>query len=62
MEIQIELSAPLLERLLLCAAEEETSAEEIIERAIRKYMKRGDDNAERGEERYYGQSGRRASC
>lgn len=46
MEIQIELSDPLLERLLLCAAEEGTSAEEIIIRAIRKYMKRGDDNAE----------------
>ena len=46
MEIHIELSESLLERLLLCAAEEETSAEEIIVRAIRKYMKRGDDNAE----------------
>ena len=46
MEIHIELSESLLERLLLCAAEEETSAEEIIVRTIRKYMKRGDDNAE----------------
>ena len=46
MEIHIELSEPLMERLLLCAAEEETSAEEIIVRAIRNYMKRGDDNAE----------------
>lgn len=45
MEIQIELSEPVMGLLLLCAAEEETSAEEIIVRAIKNFMKRGDDNA-----------------
>lgn len=43
MEIQIELSEPLMERLLLYAAETGLSVEEIVEVAFRNYMK-GDEN------------------
>ena len=46
MEIQIELSAPVVELLLLQAAVQEIPAEEIVVRAIQNYMKRGDDNAD----------------
>lgn len=46
MEIQIELSEPLMELLLTRAAEEEIPAEKIVVRAIQNYMKRGDDNAD----------------
>lgn len=46
MEIQIELSEPVMELLLLQAAVQEIPAEEIVLRAIQNYMKRGDDNAD----------------
>lgn len=45
MEIKIELSEPIMEQLLLCAAEQETSAEEIVIRAIINFMKRGENYA-----------------
>lgn len=45
MEIQIELSEPVMELLLLQAAMQEIPAEEIVVRAIQNYMKRGEDNA-----------------
>lgn len=41
MNIEIELDETMMERLLLCAAEQEASAEEIIIRAIQNFMKRG---------------------
>lgn len=46
MEIQIELSEPVMELLLMQAAVQEIPAEEIVVRAIQQYMKRGEDNAE----------------
>lgn len=46
MEIQIELSEPEMELLLLQAAVQEISAEEIVVKAIQNYMKRGEDNAD----------------
>ena len=46
MEIQIELSESVMELLLLQAAVQEIPAEEIVVRAIQKYMKRDDDNAD----------------
>ena len=39
MNIEIELDEAMMERLLLCAADEEACAEEIIVRAIRNFMK-----------------------
>lgn len=45
MNIEIELDEAMMERLLLCAAEQEVSAEEIIIRAIRNFMNRGEQNA-----------------
>lgn len=46
MEIQIELSEPVMELLLLQAAVQEIPAEEIVIRAIQNYMKRGENNAD----------------
>lgn len=46
MEIQIELSEPLMEQLLTQSAEEEIPAEEIVNRAIQNYMERGENSAE----------------
>lgn len=46
MGIQIELSEPVMEQLLLQAAVQEIPAEEIVVRAIQNYMKRGEDNAD----------------
>lgn len=46
MEIQIELSEPVMELLLLQTAVREIPAEEIVVRAIQNYMKRGEDNAD----------------
>lgn len=43
MNIDIELSEAMMERLLLCAAEEEASAEEIIIRAIQNFMNRSEN-------------------
>lgn len=43
LNIVIELSEAMMERLLLCAAEEEASAEEIIIRAIRNFMNRSEN-------------------
>ena len=43
MNIEIELSEAMMERLLLCAAEEEASAEEIIIRAIQNFMNRSEN-------------------
>lgn len=42
MSIEIELDEAMMERLLLCAAEQEVSAEEIIIRAIEHFMNRGE--------------------
>ena len=44
MEREIEIPAQLAEPLLLYAAETGLSAEEIVETAFRKYMKKGDEN------------------
>lgn len=41
MEIEIELDDDLMERLLLCAAEQGLSVEELIIQAIEDDMKRG---------------------
>lgn len=46
MEIQVELSEPEMELLLLRAAVQEIPAEEIVVRAIQNDMKRGNDNAD----------------
>lgn len=46
MEIQIELSEPLMERLLIQAAEQEIPAEDLVIRAIQNYMKRGESIAD----------------
>lgn len=46
MEIQIELSEPVMDLLLLQAAVQEIPAEEIVVRAIQNYMKRGEENAD----------------
>lgn len=43
MNIEIELEDAMMERLLLCAAEQEISAEELIIRAIRNFMNRGEN-------------------
>lgn len=46
MEIQIELSEPLMELLLIQAAEQEIPAEDLVIRAILNYMKRGESIAD----------------
>lgn len=46
MEIQIELSEPLMELLLIEAAEQEIPAEDLVIRAIQNYMKRGESIAD----------------
>ncbi len=46
MEIQIELSEPLMELLLIQAAQQEIPAEDIVIRAIQNYMKRGESIAD----------------
>lgn len=43
MNIEIELDETMMERLLLCAADEEASAEEIIIRAIQNFMNRSEN-------------------
>ncbi|WP_159438188.1 hypothetical protein [Massiliimalia massiliensis] len=45
MNIEIKLDKAMMDRLLLCAAEEEVTAEEIIIRAITNFMKRGEEIA-----------------
>lgn len=45
LNIEIKLDKAIMERLLLCAAEEEVSAEEIIIRAVTNFMKRGEEIA-----------------
>lgn len=47
MNIEIELDEAMMDRLLLRAAEQEVSAEGIIIRAIRNFLKRGENCAER---------------
>lgn len=42
MELEIEIPEELMELLLLQAAIEEVSAEEIVERAIQRFMERGE--------------------
>lgn len=46
MEIQIELSEPLMELLLIQVAQQEILAEDIVIRAIQNYMKRGESIAD----------------
>lgn len=46
MEIQIELSEPLMELLLIQAAKQEIPAEDLVIRAIQNYMKRGESIAD----------------
>lgn len=46
MEIQIELSEPLMELLFIQAAEQEIPAEDLVIRAIQNYMKRGESIAD----------------
>ncbi len=46
MEIQIVLSEPLMELLLIQAAGQEIPAEDIVIRAIQNYMKRGENIAD----------------
>lgn len=46
MEIQIELSEPLMELLLIQATEQEIPAEDLVIRAIQNYMKRGESIAD----------------
>lgn len=43
--MEIEIPDTLSELLLAQAAEQEISAEEIVERAIRNYIERNDENA-----------------
>lgn len=45
MEIELQISQSLFELLLIMAAEQEISVEEIVERVIRKYMERNGENA-----------------
>ncbi len=45
LNIEIKLDKAMMDRLLLCAAEEEVTAEEIIIRAITNFMKRGEEIA-----------------
>ena len=44
--LEIEIPAELTELLLIRAAEQEVSVEEIVERAIQNFMKRGENHAE----------------
>lgn len=44
--LEIEIPAELTELLLIWAAEQEVSVEEIVERAIQNFMKRGENHAE----------------
>lgn len=43
MELEIEIPEELMELLLLQAAIEEVSAEEIVVRAIKRFMERGEN-------------------
>ena len=43
--MEIEIPAPLYDPLLIQAAEQEISVEELAERAIKNYMERADENA-----------------
>ena len=43
--MEIEIPDTLSELLLIQAAEDEISVEEIVERSIRKYIERKDENA-----------------
>lgn len=45
MEIELQVSQSLFELLLTQAAEQEISVEEIVERSIKKYIERNDENA-----------------
>lgn len=44
--MDIEIPNELTEPLLIAVAEQEISVEEIVERAIRNYMERNDENAD----------------
>lgn len=44
--MEIEIPAELTELLLIQAAEQEVSVEEIVEKAIKNFMKRGENHAE----------------
>ena len=56
MEIEIEIPEALVEPLLIQAAIEEVPVEEIVTRAIQKFMERGEHSGCCREERHYGQS------
>lgn len=45
METELQVSQSLFELLLIQAAKQEISVEEIVDRAIRKYIERNDENA-----------------
>lgn len=51
--MEIEIPKAMTEPLLTSAAEQEISAEEVVERAIRKYIERNDENAVWRKERNY---------
>lgn len=44
--VDIEIPNELTEPLMIAAAEQEISVEEIVERAIRNYMERSEENAD----------------
>lgn len=44
--MEIEIPAELTELLLIQAAQQEVSAEEIVERAIQNFMRRGENHGE----------------
>lgn len=44
--MDIEIPNELTEPLMIAAAEQEISVEEIVERAIRNYMERSEENAD----------------
>ena len=45
MDFEIEIPQPLVEPVLRLAAEQRVPVEEIVARAIKKYLKGDDDNA-----------------
>ena len=55
--MKIEIQEPLLGLLLIQAAKEELSVEEIVERAVRDYGKGDEDIARKWEKRDYSQGG-----
>lgn len=51
--MDIEIPDTLTEPLMIAAAEQENSVEEIVERAIKNYIERNNENAVRQKERDY---------